>query len=152
MDMNVILLIGALVIALVVVSIRLYRCPKCSCSKDCQRENYCCQKGLQFLSELAEAGLLAQKVEESQQQLELDRIKIDALLEEIHSLIFFRYLKSEREAMFKRSLESKVLSYREQAESACFSRDEKRALAEVFEALLKELDGTWNTEKDNENA
>ena len=62
MDMSIMLLIGALMIALLVVSICLCRRPKCSCNKEHRQENECCRKGLQFLSELAEAGLLAKRL------------------------------------------------------------------------------------------
>lgn len=152
MDMSTILLIGALMIALVVVSIRLYRRPECSCSKDHREENECCRKGLQFLSELAEAGLLAKKVKDSRHQRELERIKTESLLEEIHSLIFFGYVSPERQRVFKERLESKARAYREQAESDSYESEEKCAEAEVFEALLKELEGSWKLEETNESA
>ncbi len=152
MDMSIMLLIGALMIALVVVSICLCRRPKCSCSKEHRQENECCRKGLQFLSELAEAGLLAKKVEDSRHQRELERIKTEALMSEIHSLVFFGYLTPRANTLFKQGLESKARAYRAQAESDSYDKEAARAQAEVFEALLRELDGSWRLEENNESA
>ena len=62
MDMSIMLLIGALMIALLVVSICLCRRPKCSCNKEHRQENECCRKGCSSSLSWPEAGLLAKRL------------------------------------------------------------------------------------------
>ena len=99
-------LIVILTMILIMEAVRFLRLRKC-CGKDrckCgEREDAFYREKRLFLKQLGESGLLAQEIAEKEKHVGLQKVQINTLLQEFHSLVFFGYLKPDYEAGLKKS-------------------------------------------------
>lgn len=145
-------LIVILTMILIVEAVRFLRLRKC-CGKDrCkygEREEAFYREKRLFLKQLGESGLLAQEIAEKEKHVGLQKVQINTLLQELHSLFFFGYLKSDYEASFKKELEKHYESFVQKADKGSYAEDERRAKADIYKELLQKLSLTWHDQDES---
>ena len=112
-------LIVILTMILIMEAVRFLRLRKC-CGKDrckCgERKDAFYREKRLFLKQLGESGLLAQEIAEKEKHVGLQKVQINTLLQEFHSLVFFGYLKPDYEAGFKKELEKHYETFVQKAD------------------------------------
>lgn len=90
-------LIVILTMILIMEAVRFLRLRKC-CGKDrckCgERKDAFYREKRLFLKQLGESGLLAQEIAEKEKHVGLQKVQINTLLQEFHSLVFFRLFEA----------------------------------------------------------
>mgnify|MGYP007056304750 CR=1 FL=1 len=148
-DNYLIALIVILTIVLIVEIVRFLRLKKSSDKCREQEESFYREERL-FLKQLGESGLLAQEIAEKEKQVGLQKVQINTLLQEFHSLVFFGYLKPDYEASFKKELERHCETFARNADKSDYAKEERIATAEIYKALLQKLESTWHDQDTSE--
>ena len=79
----------------------------------------------------------------------LQKVQINTLLQEFHSLVFFGYLKPDYEAGFKKELEKHYETFVQKADKGGYAEDERRAKADIYKELLQKLSLTWHDQDES---
>lgn len=145
-------LIVILTMILIMEAVRFLRLRKC-CGKDrckCgEREDAFYREKRLFLKQLGESGLWAQEIAEKEKHVGLQKVQINTLLQEFHSLVFFGYLKPDYEAGFKKELEKHYETFVQKADKGGYAEDKRRAKADIYKELLQKLSLTWHDQDES---
>ena len=98
----------------------------------------------QQMQKFIEAAKLVLKIENLEKELEQEKTKTKQGIKEIHDLVFFRDIASDKVSYYRSKLEKRLEMYKKgcQGNPSC----EDAAVADFYQKLLDDLKMTWPNE------